>query len=340
MGHRESERIARLSRRFQPRGERLLRGIGDDAAVVRGDGVVVTSVDAVVEGVHFKSDYTPPRAAGHKAVASALSDLAAMGVPAGEIYVAAGLPGDFGDDDFEELAGGIEDVANTCDAVVAGGDLTASPVLWLSVTVIGHAVDEANVIGRDGASNGELLAVTGALGGSAAGLQLLLGSSAVVGISREQEQALRDRHLLPFPRFCAGRALATHGVTAMIDLSDGLARDAAQLAEASGLHARIELEDLPLAGGVAAVATLTGREPHKFAAESGEEYELLCSLPESAFAAARDAVRHCGGELTAIGRFDGELTKASPNGAGGAGAVDFLDRQGRTVVVAGYEHFD
>lgn len=340
MAHRESERIARLSHRFQPRGERLLRGIGDDAAVVRAEGVVVTSVDAVVEGVHFKSVYTPPRAAGHKAVASALSDLAAMGVPAGEIYVAAGLPASFGDDEFEELAGGIEDAANACGAVVAGGDLTASPVLWLSVTVIGHAAGEANVIGRDGARDGELLAVTGALGGSAAGLQLLLGSSAVVGVSRERERTLRDRHLLPLPRFCAGRALAEHGATAMIDLSDGLARDAVQLAEASGLHARIALEDIPLADGVAEVAALTGREPRQFAAESGEEYELLCALPESAFAAARDAVRQCGGELTAIGRFDGTLAGARANGAGGAGAVDFLDRQGRTVVVAGYEHFD
>ncbi len=340
MGHRESERIARLSRRFEPRGERLLRGIGDDAAVVRAEGVVVTSVDAVVEGVHFKSAYTPPRAAGHKAVAAALSDLAAMGVPAGEIYVAAGLPASFDDDEFEELAGGIEDAANACDAVVAGGDLTASPVLWLSVTVIGHTADEANVIGRDGASDGELLAITGALGGSAAGLQLLLGSSAVVGVSRQLEKKLRDRHLLPQPRFHAARALAKHGATAMIDLSDGLARDAVQLAEASGLHARIELEDLPLAAGVAEVAALTGREPHQFAAESGEEYELLCALPVSAFAAARDEVRRCDSELTAIGRFDGTLAEARANGAGGAGAVDFLDRQGRSVVVAGYEHFD
>src|SRR5665647_1305334 len=151
MGHRESERIERLTRRFAERGDRVLRGIGDDAAVVRASGVTVTSVDAIVEGVHFNHAYTTPRAAGHKAVAAALSDLAAMGVAAGEIYVAAGLPADFDDDQFEQLAAGIEDVAEACDATVAGGDLTASPVLWLSVTVVGHAEREDLVIGRDGA---------------------------------------------------------------------------------------------------------------------------------------------------------------------------------------------
>lgn len=339
MAHRESDRINRLTRRLATGSDRLIRGIGDDAAVTRVEGVIVTSVDAVVAGVHFDIDYTSPRAAAHKAVASALSDLAAMGVDAGEIYVAAGLPASFDDDEFDQLIGGIEDVAQICGATVAGGDLTASPVLWLSVTVIGHAASEAEVIGRDGASDGDLLVVTGELGGSAAGLQILLGSTAVTGIGRELQQSLRDRHLLPLPRFAAGRALAANGASAMIDLSDGLARDAVQLAQASGRHASIALADLPLAAGVAEVAAFSGRDPHQFAAESGEEYELLCALSEDAFAAAQSAVRHTGTELTAIGRIDGTLAQESANG-GGDGAVDFLDRQGRSVVVTGYEHFD
>lgn len=340
MGHRESDRISRLTRRFGTGGDRLIRGIGDDAAVTRAEGVIVTSVDAVVAGVHFGADYTSPRAAAHKAVASALSDLAAMGVAAGEIYVAAGLPESFDDAEFDQLIAGIEDVAQSCGATVAGGDLTASPVLWISVTVIGHAASDAEVIGRDGARDGDLLAVTGELGGSAAGLRILLGSASVTGVGRELEQTLRDRHLLPLPRFAAGRALAANGASAMIDLSDGLARDAVQLARASGCHARITLEDLPLAAGVAEVAALTGRDPHQFAAESGEEYELLCAVPEHAFAAARTAVRHTGTELTVIGRIDGTLAQESANDAGGGGAVDFLDRQDRSVVVTGYEHFN
>jgi thiamine-monophosphate kinase len=168
---------------------------------------------------------------------------------------------------------------------------------------------------------------------------LLLGSSAVVGVGSKLAENLRDRHLLPLPRFAAGQALAATGVTAMIDISDGLARDAVQLANASRQTARIRLADLPLAPGAAEVAALSGREPHKFAAESGEEYELLCTLPAAAFDAARAAVRATGCELTVIGEITGPGSRASTNGSGGT-QVEFLDRQGRPVVVTGYEHFD
>lgn len=332
----ESQRIELLTRRFARRGGRLLRGIGDDAAVVSGDGVVVTSIDAVVDGVHFERAATPLRAAGHKAAASALSDLAAMGVAAGELYVAAGIPADVDDDQFEQLAAGIEDAAMACDATVAGGDLTASPVLWLAVTVVGHAATEDEVIGRDGARAGDLLAVTGELGGSAAGMRLLAGvvNSDVAG---EEADRLRSRHQLPSPRFAAGRAIAAAGATAMIDLSDGLARDARQLAAASGMAATVRLADLPLAAGVAEVAAAAGADPQAFAAESGEEYELLCALPPGKLDAARAAVEEAGARLTVIGELS---TPREPGGVSGAGAeVAFLDRQGRSVVVAGYEHF-
>lgn len=338
--HRETERIERLTRRFRRRGDRLLRGIGDDAAVVRAEGVIVVSVDAVVEGVHFKSSYTPPRTAGHKATASALSDLAAMGVGAGEIYVAAGVPPTMPDEEFDELAAGIEDAAAACGATVAGGDLTAAPMLWLSVTVVGHASSENGVVGRDGARTGDVIAITGELGGSAAGLHLLLGSSAIVGVSSDLAERLRERHLRPLPRFAAGRALAEAGATSMIDVSDGLGRDAVQLARASNRRARIRLADLPLASGAPEVAALVGERPEVFAAQSGEEYELLCTLPAAQFDDARDAVRTTGTELTVIGEVLGPAVEPHANGSGTADAVEFLDLQGRPVVVAGYEHFD
>lgn len=328
----ETERIALLTRRFAEHGDRVLRGIGDDAAVVRTDGVAVTSIDAVVDGVHFKREHTSLRAAGHKATASALSDLAAMGVAAGEIYVAAGVPQDVSDDQFEQLAAGIEDVAAACGATVAGGDLTASPVLWLAVTVVGHAASTAEVIGRDGARDGDVIVVTGALGGSAAGLRLLSGDDGA-GLTDQIAIRLRDRHQLPQPRFAAGRALAAAGVTAMIDLSDGVARDVVQLAAASGLNATIELAKLPLAEGVAEVAVAAGIEASVMAAESGEEYELLCAIPRQRLADAQTAATTTGFELTEIGEL-----KTPSTGAGGR--ATFLDRQGRSVVVAGYEHFN
>lgn len=337
----ESERIERLARRFarrnpgDTRGARILRGIGDDAAVVAASGVVVTSVDAIVDGVHFNSAYAPPRAIGFKAAAAALSDIAAMGAAAGEIYMAAGLPAGLSEDDFDAIVDGIDEAATACGAAAAGGDLTASPVLWISVTAVGHADGENTLAGRDSARPGDLLAVTGTLGGSTAG-QLLLRDPALAtaaGLSESTAAALRERHLFPTPRFAAGRALIQSGATAMIDLSDGLARDAGQLARASSVCANLRLADLPLSAGVAALAEFGGSDPGSFAAESGEEYELLCTLPATTFNAARAAVEKTGVELTAIG-------KAQATGAGEPAGATFLDRQGRPVVVTGYEHFN
>lgn len=339
----ESERIERLARRFarrepgDKRGARILRGIGDDASVVAADGVVVTSVDAVVDAVHFDRAYTSPRAIGFKAVAAALSDIAAMGAEAGEVYVAAGLPDDLGDEEFDEVIEGVADAAAASDAVVAGGDLTASAVLWISVTAVGHAPGAELLAGRDGARPGDVLAVTGELGGSAAGALLLRDPAlaAEAGIAEAEAAALRNRHLLPTPRFAAGRALVDAGATAMIDLSDGVARDAAQLATASGLRVCIRLSELPIARDVKAIAEIRGTDPGRFAAESGEEYELLCAMPATAFDAARTALERIGLPLTAIGEAVAVSSGKSPE----AGA-DFLDRQGRSVVVAGYEHFN
>lgn len=339
MGHRESDRVSRLTELFGEDDARLPRGIGDDAAVARAEGVVVTSVDAIVEGVHFHRDHTSLRAVGHKAAASALSDLAAMGVPAGEVYVAAGLPEWLGETEFDELSRGIAGITRACGAVVAGGDMTASPVLWLAVTVVGHAPRAGAAIGRNGARVDDVLAVTGELGGSRAGLCVLTDPAAAQAVGDDLAAKLRDRHLLPQPRLAAGRALATSGAHAMIDLSDGLARDAVQLAASSGGSARVRLADLPIAAGTATVAAHGGHDPYVFAAESGEEYELLCALAPEDFDAARRAVREAGCALTAIGEITGP---AGPRPAENQPTwpVEFLDLQGRPVVVAGYEHFN
>lgn len=332
MSASESERIALLTRRFARSTDRVLRGIGDDAAVVRGDGVVVTSVDSVVEDVDFELPAWPLRAVGHKATATALSDLAAMGVASGEIFVAAGLPADLSDDDFERLADGIDDAAKASGATVAGGDLTASPALWLAVTVIGHAASEAEVIGRDGARAGDVLAVTGSLGGSAAGLHLLMNGE-VAGVGTDTVERLIRRQQFPEPRFAAGRALAKAGATAMIDISDGLARDAVNLATASGLCAEIELARVPVADGIAKFASATGKAPEVYATESAEEYELLCAIPPDRLDAAHVAVTATGTTLREIGELMPPDDRTPTTGA------TFLDREGRTVVVAGHEHF-
>lgn len=321
----EEQKIAALTRIFAAGGERLLRGIGDDAAVVRPDGaVIVTSVDAVAEGFAFTREHFPPRAIGHKAAAAALSDLAAMGASAGEVYVAAGLPEDFTDDEFEQLAHGLLEAVQGAGAVMAGGDLTAAAQLWVSATVVGYAESEQHVVARAGARAGDVIAVTGTLGGAAAGLLLLTGDADAAVLSEDVATALRDKQLAPRPLIGVGQALAEHGANAMIDVSDGIARDAGQLAAASGVAIEIDLTKLPIAAGVAELTA----DPQKFAAESGEEYQLLCAIDPARFEAAREAVVAAGSTLSEIGR--------ARDGAG----ASFLGGDGRPVAVAGYQHFD
>lgn len=307
----ESARIGRLVDRFAQAP--LIVPSGDDAAVTAAGGAVtVTSIDAVVDGVHFVLGAWPEHAVGYKAVAAALSDLAAMGARAGEIYVAAGVPEDFSERQFDQIAEGIAAAAEDNAAHVAGGDLVRADQLWLSITVVGYAASAESVVTRAGALPGDVVVVTGHLGGSERALELIEQGAT------DDQLALR-KQLRPQPRLAAGAALAANGARAMIDISDGLARDAGHLASAGAVGLEIELARIPLADGVDDAA---------YAAGSGEEYELLAALPEGQLAHAQRAVAECGTQLTAIGR----VVK-------GTGAV-LLDAAGRDVEVGGFDHFD
>ncbi|WP_249011049.1 thiamine-phosphate kinase [Conexibacter sp. DBS9H8] len=263
-------------------GARLLRGIGDDAAVVRARGYAVTSVDMMVDGVHFRRGQLTAEAIGHRAVAGALSDLAAMGVPAGEVYLAVGLTADLQDAWIRDLFAGAAALARGCGAVIAGGDLSTSAIVTVAVTVVGWADDPGLIVSRSGARPGDRVGVTGTLGGSAAGLALLDGATPA-DLDPATRSRLEGRYARPLPRLGAGEALARAGVSAMMDLSDGLAADARQLADAGGVILELDPETIPRPAGIDAVAAAAGVDPRRWAAGGGEDYELL-------FCAGADAV--------------------------------------------------
>jgi thiamine-monophosphate kinase len=321
----ESELIERFRERLgSAGGDDIAVGSGDDAAVTTGEGAAVTSVDMLVEGVHFRRSTFPLHSIGHKALAAALSDLAAMGAPAGEAYVQLGLPADLDAAGALEIAGGLADLAAAHGVAVVGGDVVAAPQLVLAVTVVGRVPDPAAAVLRSGARPGEVLCVTGELGGAGAGLLLLEQPELDDGLDPDLADALRRRQLEPQPRLAAGEALAAAGASAMIDLSDGLGADAAHVSSAGGVRLEIELERLPIAGGVAAVAEAAGIDRFDLAAGAGEDYELLAAIPEGAIAGA--AAEAAGIALTPIGRVI--------QGAGSA----LLDAARSEVAPGGFDH--
>jgi thiamine-monophosphate kinase len=296
----EFELIDAIRARFGDRGGRVVVGSGDDAAVTRCEGVIVTSVDGFVEGVHFRLATTSMHDLGHKCLAAATSDIAAMGARPGEVYFVLALPEHLAAREVIEFAEGAEALAADLGFVICGGDLSRGDELVVAVTATGHARGEEELVGRAGARPGDRIGVTGALGGAGAGLILL--ERKLGGLDAQTGAALIARQLRPRPALEAGQALARAGVHAMIDVSDGIASDAARLAESSGASLEVSLADLPLEDGVAAVAELAGVDALELAAGAGEDYELLAAVPEDAASDAEAATDEAGTSLTWIGR--------------------------------------
>ena len=259
----------------------LARGIGDDAALLtvpRGEQLVA-STDTAIENVHFRRAWLTPREIGYRAVTSALSDLAAMGATPLGVLVSLEVPATKRAA-LNALADGIGAAVSAAGTVIVGGNLSAGPVLGLTTTVLGHAYAPLT---RSGARPGDILYVTGVLGGPAAALRAFKAH-------RKPERAARARFAHPVARLAEARWLATRGAVAAIDVSDGLVADAGHVAAASGICIELDPARVPLLAGASADDALYG----------GEEYELL--VVSRVPVAEADFRAKFGLGLTAIGR--------------------------------------
>ena len=286
----------------------------------------VTSVDAMVEGTHFRlgAGFSEPAEVGRRALAGALSDLAAMGAQPGQAYFVLGLPNGFSEEQALELMRAAGDLAVETGIVIAGGDVVVAPVLTVSVTAVGWAADADTLVTRAGARGGDLVGVTGSLGAAAAALAQMEGRAPRTPAGA----AALQRVAYPRPRLREGRALADQGAHAMIDLSDGVATDAARLGERSGVELVVRLEDLPLADGVPEVADALGVPPWQLAAGGGEDYELCFTADPGDRERLEQALAANGAVRV---NWIGAVREGPP------GAV-LLDGEGREVELAGYEH--
>lgn len=320
--------IERLAQALGSRAQapnRLIAGIGDDAAVWRTDaGALLATTDTLVEGVHFLAGRTPWCDLGWKALAVNVSDIAAMGGTPELALVTLALPPETAVDQIDELYSGLGEAAEAYSVVIAGGDVVRSTSFSITVALLGRAELDASgeplLLRRDAGQPGDIVAVTGALGGAAGGLKALQGHA-----ESQAAQGLIRRHLRPQARLEAGRAALAAGLRCAIDISDGLLQDLGHVCQASGLRATVRRDAVPVD---AALAGLFGEEEAiACALRGGEDYELL-------FTGSRERIdalaRQIDVPLTVIGEMARDAERR----------IRLVDEAGREVTppAAGWDH--
>jgi thiamine-monophosphate kinase len=314
----EDQLVAAVAKVLSGDAPGVLVGVGDDAAVVEpGSGSLVITTDMLLEGVHFDLSAIAPTDLGAKSIVVNVSDIAAMGGSPRYAVVSLGLPPTVETAWVMELYGGMRSACDEYALSLVGGDTNRADAVTIAVTVLGD-VGPGRAVTRGGARPGDVIGVTGSLGAAAGGLLLSRLHPSKLGraLGEPWGRALLEALHRPVARVGEGQTLAQEGATAMMDLSDGLAKDLSRLCAASGCGASIRLEALPVAEPLRAGATALGVDPLELALSGGEDYELLATLDATAFDRAREELdQRYGVTLTEVGVIiDGGLVIAGPDG--------------------------
>lgn len=316
--------IAGIARQQKNAPTDLIKGIGDDCAVVRkSPGVVeLWTTDTLVEGVHFDSSWHPPDLLGRKAASVNISDIGAMGGTPRFALLSLGMTARFGQDWVDQFTSGFLAVLAQYDMALVGGDTVFSGErLMMSVTVCGEMKEE-QICYRSRALVGDRVWVSGNLGNGACGLELCRKGM------QDNYPLLRNAHLDPVPQVVLGQDLAASGlVHAMMDLSDGLATDLAHICKASGVGAEVIAEDVPMAAELVDAAGQLQLSPLKLALQGGEDYQLIFTAPEESGDALIRLCQEKGFEISSVGRI-----------VQGEGVVLCQDEERRDISFGGYEH--
>lgn len=322
--------IKKISRGCLIRPDRIIKGIGDDAAAFITDPshLNLITTDLLVERIHFLREAISGFDLGYKSLAVNLSDIAAMGGTAREAFVSIAIPEDCQLEYLEQIYDGIKNLAAKFEVNVLGGDTTGSKIdLIINIVVQGIVLKE-ELLCRDAARPGDIIFSTGFLGNSRAGLHLILNK---IAADTQALKSLLKAHLVPEPHLREGRFLAQQrGMHAAIDTSDGLSSDLGHIVEESRVGARLFADKIPVSRALEVFCSRFNFDPIHYALAGGEDYTLLCTAaPESADQIANDFAKEFKRPLFKIGEITAEKQLA----------LVYPDAKTKPITTTGWDHF-
>lgn len=324
----ERELLRRLFPIFKRDDPAIILNVGDDAAAVAcPEELAVLTTDMLIEDVHFRREYFTAKALGRKCLAVNISDIAAIAGRPRYALVSLALPPDMEVWYIEDFYRGLCGIADDYGITIVGGDLASSPLLVISITLFGVA-EKSRIAVRNAAEAGNGILVTGELGGSALGLEILQLEQPRI---KENESCFIRCHLDPVPRVREALAATRSGVKVIEDISDGLLTEISHICEASEVGAEIRLTDIPLPRNMRTTAAKYGFDPMQFALSGGEDYELVMTAPIETIDKVMSEIENNTG--TAV-HFIGTITDEP-------GHIVLVDEAGNVTTPKdfGYEHF-